>query len=34
VFTTIEQGLVIRTMGKLSAMDTKTLRECIGDAIG
>jgi mRNA interferase MazF len=34
VFTTIEQGLVIRTMGKLSAADAKTLRECIADVVG
>ena len=27
LFTTIEQGLVIRTMGALSAADAKTLRE-------
>lgn len=34
VFTTIEQHLVIRTMGRLSAADAKTLREVIGDVIG
>ena len=34
VFTTIEQGLVIRTMGTLSAADAKTLREVVGDASG
>jgi mRNA interferase MazF len=34
VFTTIEQGLVIRTMGKLSADDIKTLREVVADVIG
>ena len=34
VFTTIEQGLVIRTMGKFAAADTKALREVIGDVIG
>ena len=34
IFTTIEQGLVIRTMGALSAADTKTLREVVGDVIG
>jgi mRNA interferase MazF len=34
VFTTIEQGLVIRTMGRLSAADAKTLREVITDVIG
>lgn len=34
VFTTIEQRLVIRTMGHLSAADIKTLRELLGDVIG
>jgi mRNA interferase MazF len=34
VFTTIEQHLVIRTMGRLSAVDAKALREVIGDVIG
>jgi mRNA interferase MazF len=34
VFTTIEQGLVVRTMGKLSAADLKALREVIGEVIG
>lgn len=34
VFTTIEQGLVIRTMGRLSAADSRTLRELIGAVIG
>lgn len=34
VFTTIEQHLDIRTMGRLSAADAKTLREVIGDVIG
>ena len=34
VFTTIEQGLVIRTMGTLSAADIKTLRELVADVIG
>lgn len=34
VFTTIEQGLVIRTMGKLSAADPHTLRERIAQVIG
>jgi len=29
VFTTIEQGLVVRTMGTLSATDLRTLREII-----
>ena len=34
VFATIEQQLVIRTMGRLSAVDAKALREVIGDVIG
>lgn len=34
VFTTIEQGLVIRTMGALSAADLRALREAIAQAIG
>jgi mRNA interferase MazF len=34
VFTTIEQGLVFRTMGQLSAGDQRTLREAIAQAIG
>jgi mRNA interferase MazF len=34
VFTTIEQGLVVRTMGKLSAGDLRALREAIAQAIG
>jgi mRNA interferase MazF len=34
VFTTIEQHLVIRTMGRLNAPDAKTLREIIGTVIG
>jgi mRNA interferase MazF len=34
VFTTIEQGLVVRVMGHLSAGDLKTLRELVGDVIG
>ena len=34
VFTTIEQGLVIRVMGHLSAADIKTLREVVNDVIG
>ena len=33
VFTTIEQGLVVRTMCALSAADIKTLRELVGDVI-
>lgn len=34
VFTTIEQGLVVRTMGKLSAGDLRALREAIAQVIG
>lgn len=34
VFTTIEQGLVLRVMGQLSAADTKTLRGVVSEAIG
>jgi mRNA interferase MazF len=34
VFTTIEQGLVVRTMGALSATDLRTLREAIAQVIG
>ena len=34
VFTTIEQGLVARTMGKLAAADLRTLREAIAQVIG
>ncbi|MDP2808773.1 MAG: hypothetical protein Q8O34_01345 [Rhodocyclaceae bacterium] len=34
VFTTIEQGLVVCTMGTLSAADLRALREAIGQVIG
>jgi mRNA interferase MazF len=34
VFTTIEQGLVVRTMGKLSGGDLRALRETIAQTIG
>lgn len=34
VFTTIEQGLVARTMGTLAANDLRTLRETISQVIG
>lgn len=34
VFTTIEQRLVLRIMGHLSAADGKTLREVVGHVIG
>lgn len=34
IFTTIEQGLVVRTMGKLSAADSRMLREAITQIIG
>jgi mRNA interferase MazF len=33
VFTTIEQRLVLRVMGHLSAADIKTLREVLGDVM-
>lgn len=34
VFTSIEHGLVVRIMGKLSAADLRTLREAIAQVIG
>ena len=34
VFTTIEQGLVVRTMGALSGNDLRTLRELVAQVIG
>ena len=34
VFITIEQGLVIRVLGQLSAADTQTLRRVVADVIG
>lgn len=34
VVTTIEQGLVVRTMGALSAADLRSLRETIAQVIG
>lgn len=34
VFTTIEQGLVVRKLGTLTAGDTQTLRAVLGDVIG
>ena len=34
VFTTIEQGLVLRVMGQLSAADIKTTRELVAVVIG
>ena len=34
VFTTIEQGLVLRVMGHLSAADSKALHEVLGDVVG
>jgi mRNA interferase MazF len=34
VFTTIEQTLVIRTLGCFSAVDIKTLRDVVADVIG
>lgn len=34
VFATVEQGLVLRTLGKLSATDMRTVREAITQVIG
>ena len=34
VFTTIAQGLVVRTMGTLSTSDLRTLRETVAQVIG
>ena len=34
VFTTIEQGLVLQTMGMLSTSDLRTLRETVAQVIG
>ena len=34
VFATIEQGLVVRAMGQLSALDLASLREAVGKSIG
>jgi mRNA interferase MazF len=34
VFTTIEQGLVLRVMGRLVAADLGTLHRVVGEAIG
>ena len=34
VFTTIEQGLVLRVMGHVSGADIKTLRDVLGLVIG
>jgi mRNA interferase MazF len=34
VFTTIEQGLVLRVLGHLSADDSKALREVVGNVVG
>jgi hypothetical protein len=34
VFTTIEQGLVIRTMGQFSANDLRAFRDTLAQAIG
>lgn len=34
VFTTIAQGFILRTMGRLSTIDLKTLRGVLGDTIG
>lgn len=34
VFTTLEQGLVLRTMGHLSGADVETLRRIVADVFG
>lgn len=34
VFTTVEQGLVMRTMGALSPADSRTLRDVVSEVIG
>ena len=34
VFTTIEQGLVVRVIGHLSAADITTLRKIVGAVVG
>ncbi len=34
VFTTIEQGLVLRSMGRLSDADLRSLRETLAQVIG
>lgn len=34
VFTTIEQSLVVRSLGKLAAADLRTLREAVRQIIG
>ena len=34
VFTTIEQSLVVRTLGMLSADDVRTLRELVAQVVG
>jgi len=34
IFTTIEQGLVLRVMGHLSAPDIKSLREVVAEVMG
>lgn len=34
VFATVEQGLVVRVMGSLTAADAKSLREVVAMAIG
>lgn len=33
IFTTIEQSLVLRKMGELSTPDSRTVRECVAQAI-
>ena len=34
VFATIEQGLIVRTLGALSATDTRTLRDAVAQSVG
>lgn len=34
VFSTIEQGLVVRVIGHLSAADITTLRKVVGAVVG
>ena len=34
VLTTIEQGLVVQTLGTLAVADAKTLRKVVSDVIG
>jgi hypothetical protein len=34
VFTTVEQGLALRVMGRLSSADIQALRALVGELIG